>query len=198
MKSKIRAARFILIPLILSVTSLCSLLSLAAYIGDYDHQSHVITNEDAEVSLVENYDDDQAFIYGSTTLDYSTGLQSSATTDVYVFVEFDSPIISGSPLLTPEPGSGWVLYDEDTTEIEEQTLHRYIFAYCNGSKMTKLSSGIKLENVISSVSVMSNLSEAQFTSLRDNPFHIVARSVVASADGNGDPETCWSMVPNDY
>ena len=92
----------------------------------------------------------------------------------------------------------WVLFDEGTAEIDGENLHKYVFAYSNGSEMTKLPSGASVSGVFSSVSVMPDLSETDYQSLHDYPFHVIARSVVASADEGGDINSCWAMVPKDY
>ena len=127
------------------------------------------------------------FIFGSATLLYNTTVVNGCNTDVYVFVEFDSPIVGGLTVLDPQPASGWVLYNAGSASVDGQSVYRYVYAYGSGTQMTSLASGDETGNVFSSVGVNSGLTEAQYKTLAEYPFNVAVRTAVASAsDGKID------------
>lgn len=182
--------------LIFSLTCLCAVFVYAA-VNYFFRSSHSLIPETANVQLNESYVEDGLYVYGSDTLPYNTTVINNSNTDVYVFVEFDSPVIGGSTVLTPVVASGWELYDEGSGTVEEQSVYKYIFAYRSGGTMTALSSGVETGNVFSSVAVNTGLTEAQYGDLGSYPFHVTVRTAVASAS-DGNAGTVWTQVPAGY
>lgn len=167
-----------------------------AVIRSIVHKVHVMNPETADVQPNETYDEDELFIYGTDTLNYNTTLINNSNTDVYAFIEFCSPVVNGTTVLTPTLKSGWALYDEGSGTVEGQNVHKYIIAYSNGESMTRLASGVETGSVFQSIAVNGDLTEAQYKKLAENPFHVFVRAAVASAsDGNID--TVWGQVEKD-
>lgn len=166
-------------------------------INNKQRKSHVLNPEISDAVLKESYVDDQLFVYGSSEADYNTTVLNNSNTDVYVFVEFDSQIIGGNTILVPQPAAGWELYDEGSTAVDGQSVWKYVYAYGSGGSMTTLASTVETGNVFEKIAVSDKLTEEQYKTLAEHPFHVVIRAAVASgSDGNAD--TVWSQVDKGY
>lgn len=197
-KSEIKrtAQKALIFSLIFAVTAFV-VIGVNAVINNKQRSSHVLNPEISAAVLKESYIEDQLFVYGSAEADYNTTVLNNSNTDMYVFVEFDSQIIGGNTILTPEAAAGWELYDEGTTTVDGQSVYKYVYAYGNGGSMTALASSIETGNVFEKVMVTDKLTEEQYKTLGEHPFHVVIRAAVASAsDGNAD--TVWSQVDKGY
>lgn len=195
-KHWIRITRLTVAAVVALIIPLSLVFSMSAYIGDFKHVSHVMTAEYVSINLKESYIDDALVRFGATSLDYNAVVENNGNTGIYVFIEFDTPLIGTDPMLVPTEADGWVLYDEGTATINNVSYKKYVFAYSDGNTMTEVASDGKTGDVFSGVSIAS-MTQSQYETISNKPFHVVARSV-ASSSSDGNIDTVWGQVPSGY
>ena len=117
------------------------------------------------------------------SVDVNPVITNDATSEMYVFIEVDTPVVGVDSIYEYDAGDGWTLVE--SSEGKE------VYAYASGDSMTTLAIEESTDALTSQLTLSENLSNAEFAGIDDINVTIIGYAV-GTEESPTNPAEAWT------